>query len=858
MPSYPDISDYTDSVQNSASQVTDPSLLKAKPRLKGNKPEMMSGGCAVVYPFQDGGDIYAVKCWLRDIGDLRAHYRLVESFLNSCQSTYFVGFAYVEKGIIAKDQHWPFLRMKWVGGKSVLEFVSANVTDSAALVRLAERYLAMSQQLHSLGVAHGDLQGSNIKVIGSGTSIDFQLIDYDTLIVPAVHGRKAEASALPSYQHPKRGASRCYSGKEDYFSELVIYISLLAVAEKPSMWSNYPKGDPGLKDEDRHDKDVLFVKEDFVSARPTEVFKELFSLSPHVKRLTLILWNYTRTQSIEELLPLEEAVRIAMDSSIVTTNTLRYKSAFADLLETTQLAMDDWLDDSAFVTKPVPKAASMIASGNGSTASKNLSFEELVRLNVPSPTSQIEVGNNSTSANPPAESWVGLSLIGGLIAVSLILLVFLPSRNSNRSAPYPRPEREWVSEANNAPYTQQNAGSTTYSSKQTDPIGTPLVFSKGSSSPDGLRTSSRTSAPILARPNDGVTSVPSQPVVSPQVLSTAQPQSLMSISDMDRSMRRFLLSEGPLWMKNLATMPLPHFMSDSDRAIARFMHPDPSEALSVPPWYAQFSFLRQEWKPLSPTTLYETKAELITDFCSRNKPSKLTIEGVIATYLESINGRSLNNLLQIYASGAVWVNRSLGGTKKSTFEANLRQTFQDWPRSRVDLASEPTTTLADDGSTADVSFRTRFRMENSDSRKWVEGTRNTKWLLVHDQEWQVSREESSLVMPPFEGRLPSEYASSDNSLTPPAAIEPPVSIPLAHPTTPSLFGRVRVINVEPTDSLSLRSGPGSLALKLADIPFDAAGIEIIGENRLNGSDTWVPVRWNGLSGWVHGGHVDYE
>jgi hypothetical protein len=149
-------------------------------------------------------------------------------------------------------------------------------------------------------------------------------------------------------------------------------------------------------------------------------------------------------------------------------------------------------------------------------------------------------------------------------------------------------------------------------------------------------------------------------------------------------------------------------------------------------------------------------------------------------------------------------------------------------------------------------------MENPDSRKWVEGTRNTKWLLVHDQEWQVSREESSLVMPPFEGRLPSEYASSDNSLTPPAAIAPPVSIPLAHPTTPSLFGRVRVINVEPTDSLSLRSSPGSLALKLADIPFDAAGIEIIGENRMNGSDTWVPVRWNGLSGWVHGGHVDYE
>jgi hypothetical protein len=172
-------------------------------------------------------------------------------------------------------------------------------------------------------------------------------------------------------------------------------------------------------------------------------------------------------------------------------------------------------------------------------------------------------------------------------------------------------------------------------------------------------------------------------------------------------------------MRNLATVPSPQLTADSansDRAVARFMHPKASEALSVPPWYAQFCISKQEWTPLSPANSYDSKAGLVADFCTRNEASRLTIEGVIARYLESINGRSLDNLLSIYAPGAVWVNSASARTKKSSFEANLRQTFRDWPRSRVDLSSEPIITQAENGSTADVSFRTRFRMENPYSR----------------------------------------------------------------------------------------------------------------------------------------------
>lgn len=469
---YPDRPAYTTAVLNAGRLITDPNLKTAKPLSgKDGTPLMISGGVAVVYVFQDAGKNFAVKCWVSDIGDLRSHYQHVQAFLSTSRSDYFVGFAYVESAIIANSKKWPFLRMEWVGGKSLQEFVRDNITDKSSLALLAERYLSMTEQLHKLGVAHGDLQGSNIKVVGSGSAVGIKLIDYDTLIVPSVHGQNAKALALPSYQHPMRGKSPHYTGKEDYFSELVIYLSILAVAEKPSLWRDYPKGDPD------HDKEMLFVKEDFSAEKPTQVFKDLFSLSPLVKNLTLVLWNYTRMKSIEQLLPLEDAVRTSTDFSIHAP-TPQPKSAFGSLIETTLSPANNWLDDSAFVTRPAPTRGTAAPSGNGSTAKTNLSFEELVRLNVPSPTTRIEAGKNTTGANPPAESWLVLSLIGGVMAIVLLSAVFLPSGNSNHSAPYSSSERESGTNPNKTSSDPQTATSPTSSSQQTEPGGTPPSVSQ--------------------------------------------------------------------------------------------------------------------------------------------------------------------------------------------------------------------------------------------------------------------------------------------------------------------------------------------------------------------------------------------
>ena len=78
-------------------------------------------------------------------------------------------------------------------------------------------------------------------------------------MVPALAGWAITSTGLPCYQHPRRGESGLATVRDDYFSELVIYLSLLAVAENPNLWRQHPA--PPL----RRDKELLFVPEDFIA-----------------------------------------------------------------------------------------------------------------------------------------------------------------------------------------------------------------------------------------------------------------------------------------------------------------------------------------------------------------------------------------------------------------------------------------------------------------------------------------------------------------------------------------------------------------------------------------------------------------
>jgi hypothetical protein len=118
-------------------------------------------------------------------------------------------------------------------------------------------------------VAHGDLQHGNI-IVEHG---QLRLVDHDGIFVPKMEGWTASEVGHQHYQHPKREAHH-FDEKLDHFSSLVIYLSLLALAEKPDLWQEY------------HDENLLFTKTDFADPESSTLFNKIRELGPEHARLT--------------------------------------------------------------------------------------------------------------------------------------------------------------------------------------------------------------------------------------------------------------------------------------------------------------------------------------------------------------------------------------------------------------------------------------------------------------------------------------------------------------------------------------------------------------------------------------------
>ena len=71
------------------------------------------------------------------------------------------------------------------------------------------------------------MQHGNIMVKDGGQLV---LVDYDSMYVPALDGWDEEIKGLQGYQHEARWKNKKLAPKADYFSELIIYLSLLGLS----------------------------------------------------------------------------------------------------------------------------------------------------------------------------------------------------------------------------------------------------------------------------------------------------------------------------------------------------------------------------------------------------------------------------------------------------------------------------------------------------------------------------------------------------------------------------------------------------------------------------------------------------
>jgi hypothetical protein len=80
------------------------------------------------------------------------------------------------------------------------------------------------------------------------------------------------------YQHPHRTAEH-FDSNLDNFSSLVIYLSLLSLAERPSLWQEH------------HDDNLLFTNSDFGDPASSELFTKIREIGPEQAKLADVLAN---------------------------------------------------------------------------------------------------------------------------------------------------------------------------------------------------------------------------------------------------------------------------------------------------------------------------------------------------------------------------------------------------------------------------------------------------------------------------------------------------------------------------------------------------------------------------------------
>ena len=235
--------------------------------------------------------MWAFRCWHADLGNLRGHFLTLSAALSKLNLPYFCSFTYVDEGIVVEGKKYPTTRMKWIDGKDLKEYICIHKNDKNKLKNLANIFVKMITTLHKYHISHGDLQHGNILVDDNDNLF---LIDYDSVYVPELQGEADIIKGLKGYQHPKRGDNVLANEKVDYFSELIIYLSILAIAEKSSLVEKYQV---------ENSEQLLFSFEDFKDLENSQVYVDLMQLGGLFPILLKILSDYLNEDDICDLEP---------------------------------------------------------------------------------------------------------------------------------------------------------------------------------------------------------------------------------------------------------------------------------------------------------------------------------------------------------------------------------------------------------------------------------------------------------------------------------------------------------------------------------------------------------------------------
>jgi HEAT repeat protein len=276
--SWPLSQDYNEAIQSPATNFSDPDLKKGQAVCNNlGIPIPCSGNFADVYQVRcPDGSRWAVKCFTREVPGLRERYQLISAHLKQARLPFIVDFSYLDQGIRVHGQWYPILKMQWVEGLTLNQFVAQYVEKPAMLEALLQIWLRTATRLRGVSVAHGDFQHGNILLVpgASTNSLALKLIDYDGMWVPALADKRSGEDGHANYQHPQRARERIYNAEVDRFPLLLIATALRALKLKgKELWDKYDNGE-----------NLLFKEADLLAPLRSLLFLDLTKIDDGIVR----------------------------------------------------------------------------------------------------------------------------------------------------------------------------------------------------------------------------------------------------------------------------------------------------------------------------------------------------------------------------------------------------------------------------------------------------------------------------------------------------------------------------------------------------------------------------------------------
>jgi len=269
-------------------------------------PYLVSGGFALtacLTTLTNGKSVkWAIRCFHKEVPDLQERYRHISDFLQKQADSFFVKFQYEPQGIMVRGTWYPIVKMAWVEGDSLNEYIEDNLNNTIRLRNLAEQVNLISKRLNELKIGHGDLQHGNILVQSNGNPI---LIDYDGMYVPDMPYKNSNEIGHINFQHPARNGL-FFNNKIDHFSTIVLYVSLLCLASSPSLWQKYHTGE-----------NLIFSRKDYQDPTNSALFSEI----KNIPQVSAIVSRFQQLclYSIEDVPSLDQFINnsISLPQSLV-------------------------------------------------------------------------------------------------------------------------------------------------------------------------------------------------------------------------------------------------------------------------------------------------------------------------------------------------------------------------------------------------------------------------------------------------------------------------------------------------------------------------------------------------------------